>query len=327
MRNIKRMKWMAVPVLGAFYGGIYACGGDAVTTPVNVLDSSVKDTSNGADTSNVPDTSVADTSPGVDAADANMPDTAPYCVVPYGCAAYACASTDGGVADAGLAVSNGATSSPGPRGVFDAGGDGGGANEAYSFTTADFVTGIDPAKVFPQGATDRTLVLWENSASTGTSQTFFNYGTFAAGQRFGLLNGGGNHEYMVGEGHDLNGTKNPTDSTWHHIAVTYTNNTATLYFDGKLDVSGAPGGALTTTGYVFAIGQTVTVPAREPLKGAVSDVRVYNRVLTAQEIASLATFTGNGANPEALRKSNSGLVFWLPLFNMDPSIMLNRCAN
>jgi hypothetical protein len=259
-------------------------------------------------------------------------DAGPTCFVPYGCTAYVCddvsdaGASDGGDAGDGGTLLTGAVPAVGPRGGIDAGADADidagvpGANEAYSFQTGDNLIGSDPA--LPQGASERTLSLWVRP-SPGGIQTIFNYGTFASTERFGLLTLN-EKDYFVGEGRDLAGNVVLTDGPWHHLAVTYDGTNVSLYVDGTFDKSEVPASALDTQGTTFTIGHTVTVSGREPFHGNVSDIRVYSRVLTTGEIAQLAAFDGQN-NPEALRSSTSGLVFWLPLFG-GTEVMRNRCA-
>ncbi|MGH7270078.1 MAG: LamG domain-containing protein, partial [Polyangiaceae bacterium] len=253
------------------------------------------------------------------------------CFVPYGCTTYVCAvSPDGGM-DAGDAsvgtVVTGALPAAGPRAAAgDAGAaDGGsGADEAYSFVSGNTITGTGVAGSLPQGGADRTVMLWEKEATNPGSATFFNYGSYTSNERCGLL-AGGSHDYFVGENNDVRGNIVLDDDKWHHFAVTYSSRVIGLYVDGVQDKQMTLSTALNTTGQRWAIGTTVTVANREPLIGSVSDIRVYNRVLSTTEIANAATFTGASANPESLRASTSGLVFWLPLF-ATPEAEFNRCG-
>jgi hypothetical protein len=285
----------------------------------------------------------ADADAGATSVDAGI--DASTCFVPYGCAAYACDvvvdaagdAGDGGDAggagdDGGTAIIGAAVATAGPRaglggdGGAEAGADAGGlgANEAYAFGLTDTLLGSDPN--LPQGASPRTMALWVQPVSSGgTPETFFNYGTFFNDQRFGLL-AVNSHDYFVGETHDLAGGVTLTDGAWHHVAATYDGATLSLYVDGTLDTSSTLAGVtLNTTGTAFAIGTTVGVSSREPFHGNISDIRVYDRVLSSSEIGSLATFAGPTANPEALRSSTSGLVFWLPLIG-GSEMMRSRCA-
>ncbi len=246
--------------------------------------------------------------------------SAATCFVPYGCTADACdAASTGAAGEAAILDQTSATPGPGPLEALT---DSGTADEAYTFTTSQDLVGQD--EFLPQGASPRTVSLWVKSTSTGVQQTFFNYGTFANDERFGLLSVG-DTDYFVGEGNDSQGTVSLAGA-WHHFAVTYDGTNLALYVDGTLDVSKALDNPLDTTGSTFTIGHTVSAPGREPFDGSISDIRVYNRVLSAGEIGELGSFSGANANPQTLRGSSSGLVFWLPLFADDTKVMPNRCS-
>ncbi len=77
---------------------------------------------------------------------------------------------------------------------------------------------------------------------------------------------------------------------WHHVMYSYddTNNVHSLYIDGVLVASEA------TTGSIYWTGATTTYIGQHPssgwyLNGRVDDVRIYNRALSAAEIASIAS--------------------------------------
>jgi len=110
----------------------------------------------------------------------------------------------------------------------------------------------------------------------------------------------------------LDGNKIVSDSKWHHVAATYDTNTGAL----KLYVDGVPDNSLIhyhvptstiyqfgATGSPYAIGARIktddandaNIPSRitalaGELHGYVDEVRVYGRVLSAEEIAGLASW-------------------------------------
>jgi hypothetical protein len=99
------------------------------------------------------------------------------------------------------------------------------------------------------------------------------------------------------------------DSGWHFIAGTYsalTDKTLRLYVDGILIKETALSGLSTyqirQTLYVARIGNPFDT---RYAKGLIDDVRVYNRALSASEIADLYN------NPHA--GPTQGLVLWLPM--------------
>jgi hypothetical protein len=86
----------------------------------------------------------------------------------------------------------------------------------------------------------------------------------------------------------------PVNGSWHHIAATQAGSTATLYLDGKMRASGTlpPIGNAPTS---VNIGRYDS-PSFSYFNGRIDDVRLYNRVLTAAEIAELYS-AGNSVPP------------------------------
>lgn len=71
---------------------------------------------------------------------------------------------------------------------------------------------------------------------------------------------------------------------WNHLAATYENGTARLYLNGSLSVS-CTGDTTITNLANFKVGYNIDHGAF--FKGKIDDVRIYNRVLTAQEVTDL----------------------------------------
>ncbi len=92
----------------------------------------------------------------------------------------------------------------------------------------------------------------------------------------------------------INGTVNVNDGEWHHAAGTYDGANAWLYMDGKLD------GTMATAGVIAKNTQRVFLGANSEQtgrlwKGAIDEVRIYNRALTEAEVRYLADQTpGDG---------------------------------
>jgi hypothetical protein len=83
------------------------------------------------------------------------------------------------------------------------------------------------------------------------------------------------------------------DGAWHHLAFLVDNEGGRLYVDGSLKASmgwtGTPGS--TTTAQEFQIGRYGWVIAGQEVcfNGSIDDVRIYNRVLSDQELRQLLT--------------------------------------
>lgn len=75
---------------------------------------------------------------------------------------------------------------------------------------------------------------------------------------------------------------------WYHVALTWTGGQLRLYVNGLLDASSTtPGTALDLSGSVLAtLGSTPLIGS--PYAGALDEVRIYNRALSAAEVTALA---------------------------------------
>ncbi len=166
------------------------------------------------------------------------------------------------------------------------------ASSAGSFDGAAYGLALANARL-PVGASPRTLAIWMRTAATFSAEAgaLANWGVTASGQRFGLLTEPAtNRAYFVGEGNDLSGTTALNDDRWHFVAVTYDGATLRLYVDAVEQASGPK--ALATGNTVLVIGRAVMDhypgrPVPELFRGLLDDLRVYDRALTAAQIAAL----------------------------------------
>lgn len=76
-----------------------------------------------------------------------------------------------------------------------------------------------------------------------------------------------------------------TDSTWHHIVVTFDQTKTNFYLDGILTVSGIPQGTLRTSSVNKMIGNSPCFS--EAFWGVIDDVGLWNRALNQNEISQL----------------------------------------
>ncbi len=97
----------------------------------------------------------------------------------------------------------------------------------------------------------------------------------------------------------INGTTTSVADTWYHVVGTFDNATA----DGKIYINGVADNQTETNGKIptavlddIRIGRTND--DIEPWKGRFDDVRIYNRALTAKDVATLYDFEGC-TNPTA----------------------------
>lgn len=133
---------------------------------------------------------------------------------------------------------------------------------------------------------------WVRTTSTGTqviARKTFAYEVFVYNGHLAALLGDGS----TWSGSDIvEGAVNITDGNWHHVVMTYSDSTDTLklYVDGVLDVS--------NTAYLVSVGANANdlyfgadgQGSNFYLNGGLDEMRVYARVLSDAEIASLHSY-------------------------------------
>ncbi len=89
-------------------------------------------------------------------------------------------------------------------------------------------------------------------------------------------------------------TRTVMDDKWHHVAITYDSNAPSrkMYLDGRLVKSSAPtGGPLNVHPATFVIGGRLISATfiQEGWNGQIDDVRIYDDVLTLEEVVYIMT--------------------------------------
>ena len=109
----------------------------------------------------------------------------------------------------------------------------------------------------------------------------------------------------------LNSVTSLSLGVWYHVAATVQGATVKLYINGVLDSSGTTPVAATTTTDPLTFGHTGNW-GYTPYPGALDDIRIYSRALSAAEVASLASKTydsdGDGI-PDYLEDRNGNGVY------------------
>jgi hypothetical protein len=169
------------------------------------------------------------------------------------------------------------------------------------------------------GGNPFTIVAWVNTTDTG-DRTMVNWGSSTNGQRVDFRTYQGRLRVEHGNG-NLQGNTNLANGEWHHVACVVGPNASiqqpdtVLYLDGKND-------SQTTTDadkYTIVASVPVTIGQRRTnndraFLGRLDEVRIYDRVLTANEIKAMA------AHPRAFAPSpangaqdvGSPLFTWMP---------------
>ncbi|MBT3198825.1 MAG: hypothetical protein HN350_02820 [Phycisphaerales bacterium] len=179
------------------------------------------------------------------------------------------------------------------------------------FATRQAMVGKRPASMEPAGLPDMsrdpyTIAAWIQTKSDGTI-----FAKCPPGKRWTrngktLFIGGGRirmDSHSVGS---FGGTSRVTDGKWHHVALVGTSKGQIIYVDGKAEATGNLALRPAPKGSVGKIGYTAQdFPRRNShFTGLIDDVRIYNRVLSAKELASIM------AKPDSL--SPNGLAGYWP---------------
>src|SRR3989344_4528479 len=170
----------------------------------------------------------------------------------------------------------------------------------------DYVVSASNIGISGSGA--RTASFWIYPTSTGGRQTIVAWGAFSdnflwAPEWDGAV--GGDNIYIAGYNNDVYTTATLPLNQWSHVAITYSggaSNTGTaIYYNGvsqAISLNGT-GDTYNTTNSVLYVGRD-QLGNRQPFFGKIDEVRIYNRALTAAEVAYLFT----SGNPQQRSKTN-----------------------
>lgn len=167
--------------------------------------------------------------------------------------------------------------------------------------SGDYVSIADNASMDPTNAISISFWMNPNTVSNGYQHIVFKQGPVVTSYGVWLAN---DHIYMEDNDNSIRGMNSNsavTAGAWHYITVTYDGTTQGLYIDGVLDNSQViPGITLTYTNSPVKIGSG---DYNNPFAGYVDDLRIYNRALTAGEIADMAA-GGCGPGVAAAAQNN-----------------------
>ncbi|WP_051807856.1 arabinofuranosidase catalytic domain-containing protein [Actinoplanes subtropicus] len=169
------------------------------------------------------------------------------------------------------------------------------------------LNGADEYVALPTGIvsalSDYTISAWVNPSSDDTWARIFDFGTGTSVNMFLTVNGGGNglRFAITGGGNgveqQLTGGGQLPLNTWSHVAVTLSGTTGTLYLNGTAVASNTnmtlKPSALGNTNQNWIGRSQYPDPY---LNATVDDFNIYNRALSATEIAALAGGTAGAGN-------------------------------
>ncbi len=137
---------------------------------------------------------------------------------------------------------------------------------------------------------DFTISAWINAKSADTWTRVFDFGTGTDKYMFLTLNAGSSPRFAIttdGNGHEqiIDGTSAFPTGTWHHVAVTLSGTTGTLYIDGSPAASNT--NMTLTPASLGSTNQNYIGKSQWPdpyLNGLVDDFRIYSRALRPSEL-------------------------------------------
>ena len=142
-----------------------------------------------------------------------------------------------------------------------------------------------------------TVAMWVNTSTAGGVYLYQGSGGWvSANTEFYLENGtqgdgAGTHQGGVRNSQAwVSGTATVNDGNWHFLVMTCTNAVRTMYFDGALDATLSGAGSWTGAGAGNQIrigGSASTADSTIGLNGLIDEVYMYNRALSAAEVATL----------------------------------------
>ncbi|MHC4356257.1 MAG: LamG domain-containing protein, partial [Planctomycetota bacterium] len=139
------------------------------------------------------------------------------------------------------------------------------------------------------GTAARTCCAWIRATATG-NRNIMTWGENSAGQKWRMrIDSTGGLRIEVNGGSHV-GMTNIADGRWHHVAVTFEDDgtpdvlDTLLYVDGQLEATAASADEPVNTADTGVVRIGESPWHNQPFAGVIDDARVYDKVLTAEEI-------------------------------------------
>ena len=117
------------------------------------------------------------------------------------------------------------------------------------------------------------------------------------------INASPGKEIFCGGSINASSLKNITSNKWHHIVITFDGTTINFYNDDTL-ISSAPKSNVTINSYLVTIGNSKNDD--RGFKGAIDDVKLYNRAITSTEVTELFNEGVVEVSTEVIETSEQG---------------------
>ena len=158
----------------------------------------------------------------------------------------------------------------------------------------DYVDLTSHAASFPLGDAARSITGWFRADAGSQGQSFFAYGTNAAGKRISIAADRTEASVSV-SGHEWGVRSLGLSEGWHHIAVTYPargqSDDFSIYIDGQLQSSITLSGTVRTvdTGAGVAYIGRSAGSSSDYYGGVIDDLRIYDGELSSGRVLELAS--------------------------------------
>jgi len=133
----------------------------------------------------------------------------------------------------------------------------------------------------PEGDAPRTVAVWIKPEGTG-NRPVLEWGTYAATQKCSSLVTSQKKIKFAAQGVSVISNSEVENGQWYYIAETYDGSNFRIYIDGVLDEEKAL--SINTVLNVGRIGADIKAPDKF-YNGAIDEVSIYDRALSAEEIA------------------------------------------
>ena len=161
------------------------------------------------------------------------------------------------------------------------------------------------------GDAERTISAWINTNSLSSTQTIFQYGASANGQRFGFAIDTAGKVYVEYYNRDaITSSAHISVNTWYHLAVTYNGGaieTATntqIYVNGSavsMSSTGSQTGNANTANSNYGIGYR-RASTSQYFSGKIDQLRIFSKALTSSQVSTL--YAETAATVESLDPLN-----------------------
>ena len=160
-------------------------------------------------------------------------------------------------------------------------------NNSFLFNGVDQVCTLAASGTIPTGASARTISIWFYTTTTSwavDANNLFYYGQPSPGKAFGIDMDNFPSMQFYTWGYDLTFSTTFSQVGWHNISVTYDGSTAVKIYENGQPTQTLTTPVLNTTSsivYISSAGNAISAY----YEGNISEVSIYNRALTADEVA------------------------------------------